>query len=134
MTVQNLWGDLVGLDTARTPAVILQEQAGLLGKLTDEVLSGEVRRNNETRNPESLIATLYVVAQALQQYSVSVVRVDYSLVSPYPVNVESILDGREWKAGSQKRLEEVLGEILSSDVVRKVISSLIAESQMSRPG
>ena len=134
MTVQNLWGDLAGLDTARTPAVILQEQAGLLGKLTDEVLAGEVRRNNETRNPESLIATLYIVASALQRYSVSVVRVDYSLVSAYPVNVESILDGREWKAGSQKRLEEILGEILSSEVVRRVISSLIAESQMSRQG
>lgn len=131
MTVQNLWGDLVGLDTARTPAVILQEQAGLLGKLTDEVLVGEVRRINETRNPESFIATLYIVAPALQQYSVSVVRVDYSLVSAFPVNVDSILDGREWKADSEKQLADILSEILSSDVVRKVISSLIAESQMS---
>ena len=130
MSTQSLWGDLKGLDTVRTPAIILQEQAGLLGQLTNEVLEGEVTRR-VSDSSQRIIVSLYIIAPALQRYRVKILEVEYGFAQMYPATVESSVVLRQRVAVSESALDEILGEILSSHAVRNVISSLIAESKMS---
>ncbi len=131
MTHQNLWGNLESVDPVRTPTVILQEQAGLLGQLTNEILEGEVSRSPVHRKPNSIAATLYVVAPALKNYAVRILSIEYTLAVAYPALVYNSMDDDERQAKSEEELVGILGEILSSENVRKIISSLIAESQLS---
>ena len=130
MSTQNLWGNLEGLDTVRTPAIVLQEQAGLLGQLTNEVLEARVTR--EIIDTSSRInVSLYIIAPALQRYRVKILDVNYGFASVYPAIVSDSLTLKRRTAESEPALDKILGEILSSEGVRIIISSLIAESKMS---
>ena len=132
MSAESLWGSLEGIDTVRTPSMILQEQAGLLGKLTKEVLEGRVGRdivNDDNR----MIVSLYVVAPAIQRYSVQILGLDYNYAKVYPVIVFDSIRGRRRQANTENELLSFLKDTLSSSHVKNVIATLIAESQMSSP-
>ena len=101
-----------------------------MGQLTDEVLEGEVRRSAAFRDPSRVEADLYILAPALRRYRVKVLSVNYALTDAYPARVSSSIDEGEWDAKSEADLESILEEILSSCNVRKVIFSLITESQL----
>ena len=131
MTTENLWGSLDGMDTVRTPTVILQEQAELLGQLTNEMLEGLVRRDVFRIPAKTVSVGLYIVAPTLRLYRVRILTLQYDVASPYPVTVINSIDENSGKAESEPELLQLLAEILSSEVVRKIISSLIAESQIS---
>lgn len=131
MSSKNLWGDLQGLESVRTPALILQEQAGYLGQLTDEILEGVVHRLAAVRASDRVDADLYIVAPALRRYRVKILSVSYSLSDAYPAFVSSYIEEGKWDAKNEADLEGILEGILSSDNVRRVIFSLIAESRMS---
>ena len=135
MSAESLWGGLEDIDTVRTPSVILQEQAGLLGQLTNEVLQGKVKRDPLVDLRESLNVkmTLYIVAPALQSYSVKILDLEYSYTAAYPVSVDSSLDGSQWRATHEDGLKDILKRILSSQAVTNVIATLIAESRMQSP-
>ena len=135
MSAENLWGSLEDIDTVRTPSMILQEQAGLLGLLTNEVLQGKVKRDPlvDLREGSNVKMTLYIVAPALQSYSVKILDLEYSYTTAYPVMVNNSLDGGESRARHENELMEILKRILSSHSVTNVITTLIAESRMSPP-
>ena len=130
MTVQNLWGSLDELDNIRSPAVILQEQAALLGKLTNELLEGVVKRQSEPRH-NRFEALLYVVAPALGPYRIQILEISYSLEKTYPVMFRETLDGRISRVDNEAILLKKLEQFLSSERVRKVLATLISESKMS---
>lgn len=129
MTAQNLWGDLGGLDNIRSPAVILQEQAALLGKLTNELLEGKVRRHS---NPDDnrFEILLYVAAPALGPYRIQILELSYSLEKTYPVMFRDSLDAKFLRVDDEVKLLEKLEELLSSERVRRVLATLISESKM----
>lgn len=131
MSPKNLWGSLQTMDSARTPTVVLQEQAGLLGQLTDEILAGRVSRSSVYKKPDRIGASLTVVAPALGHYIVSILSVEYPLAVAYPALVHNNIDENEWQVETEEELNKVLSDILSSENVRKIISSLIAESQLT---
>ena len=132
MATESLWGNLEGIDTARTPAIILQEQAGLLGKLTNEVLEGKVGRDL-IGDSNRMIVSLYVVAPALQRYRVKILGLDYNYDTVYPINVSNSIEGVRRQATNEDDLVSILREFLSSQRVKNVIATLIAESRMSSP-
>ena len=132
MATESLWGNLEGIDTARTPAMILQEQAGLLGKLTNEVLEGKVGRDL-IGDSNRMIVSLYVVAPALQRYRVKILGLDYNYDTVYPINVSNSIEGVRRQAANEDDLVSILREFLSSQRVKNVIATLIAESRMSSP-
>jgi hypothetical protein len=132
MATESLWGNLEDLDTARTPAMILQEQAGLLGKLTNEVLEGKVGRDL-IGDSNRMIVSLYVVAPALQRYRVKILGLDYNYDTVYPINVSNSIEGVRRQATNEDDLVSILREFLSSQRVKNVITTLIAESRMSSP-
>ena len=130
MATESLWGNLEDLDTARTPAMILQKQAGLLGKLTNEVLEGRVGRDL-IGDSNRRIVSLYVVAPALQRYSIKILGLEYNYDTVYPVNVSNSIAEVSRQATDEEKLVSILRDILSSQRVKNVITTLVAESRMS---
>lgn len=129
MPMQNLWGSFDDVETIRTPALILQEQAGLLGKLTNEVLEGEVRRES-VQTLDGFAVSLYIVAPALQEYHLHILRI-FHRVSMYPVKVEDSINGYIYNASDEAEFVEALRGILSSEKVQHAIAALISEAQLS---
>ena len=130
MTEQNLWGDLTEIDIVRTPAMILQEQAALLGQLTNEVLNGLVRRDSLVPENKFNMA-LYIVAPALRRYRFKVLELSYRVDEAYPVVVRDSIGGYKVEVHDEAELIEILKALLTSESVKRVISTLISESQMS---
>ena len=130
MTEQNLWGDLTEIDIVRTPAMILQEQAALLGQLTNEVLNGLVRRDSLVPENKFNMA-LYIVAPALSRYRFKVLELSYRVDEAYPVVVRDSIGGYKVEVHDEAELIEILKALLTSESVKRVISTLISESQMS---
>ena len=132
MSAESLWGSLEGIDTVRTPSMILQEQAGLLGKLTGEVLEGRVGRDILS-DGNRMIVSLYVVAPAIQRYNIKILGLDYGYATAYPVIVSDSIEGYQKQARTESELVSILKDILSSSHVKNIIATLIAESRMSSP-
>jgi hypothetical protein len=130
MTIKNLWGDFRDIETTRTPALILQEQAGLLAKLTNEVLEGGVTRSKNLRD-DNFYVTLDIIAPALGRYRLQVLDLTYHYINVYPVRVRDSINDLEYKRYDEEELMGTLGRILSSNKVQKAIATLISESQMS---
>ena len=127
---KNLWGELPNVETIRTPYTILKEQASILSEITNGLLIGEVAFNNQTDN--SLSMTLMIKAPSLNNYTYSVVEVQQP-IQLYPVAVINLLEGRMGKYSSEEEFESALGQILSSQDVKRVISGLLAQIHADIP-
>ena len=131
MSDNSLWGDLSDLAPERTPFLVLQEQANLLQKATNEILVGRARR--EMRGGARTVnASLQVVAPALQHYYVEILQMSYDASVLYPVRVQDAFSGEPREVFSEDELKELLSEILTSDRVRTILANLITESQFSQ--
>ena len=129
MTARNLWGDLGDLNTIRTPALILQEQAGYLGELTSGLLEGYIRRDSLARENRFDIS-LYILAPSLGRYRFKVLELSYTIERAYPVRIRDSIGGKDYNAHDENDLLRILGTLLTSESVKRVIASLISESQM----
>ena len=85
-----------------------------------------------TKDGRTIFAYMEIVAPALRSYSIEILRLNYTASELYPVSVGSRVSDREGEASTEDELREELREILTSNEVRSIISSLIAESQLSR--
>jgi hypothetical protein len=127
---KNLWGELPNVETIRTPYTILKEQASILSEITHGLLIGEVVVNSQ--NDKFFTITLRIKAPSLNNYTYSVVEVQQP-IQLYPVAVINLLEGRMGKYSSEEEFENALGEILSSQEVKGVISGLLAQIHADIP-
>ena len=130
MTAQNLWGILGETELGRTPTVVLREQAGLLGQLTNELLEGRVIRRRRLA-VAGIRASLYIVAPAIARYRVKILELNHGLMNIYPVQVLDSIGESEVSVEDEEGLMEALGSILSSEEVKRIISILMSESTMT---
>ncbi len=126
MTVKDLWGELPTQDLVRDPYTILREQAALLGKKTENLLEGRVRRRR--RQSGGFMLYLDIVVPTLDNYSYTVLTVTHGL-ELYPVKMKdqgytTEAELKEYK--DENQFVEALGEILISNQVRKVITNLLS--------
>lgn len=151
---KNLWGELPNPETIRTPYTILKEQASILSEITNGLLIGEVINNQKD---EFFVKTLRIKAPSLNNYTYSVVEVQH-LIKLYPVFVKNLTSDPITKAtdlidslrvnlghsslledpgykkySSEEEFENALGQILSSQEVKRVISSLLAQIHADIP-
>ena len=127
---KNLWGELPNVETIRTPYTILKEQASILSEITNGLLIGEVVVNNQK---DTFVMTLRIKAPSLHNYTYSVVEV-HQPIQLYPVVVINLLvERRGGKYSSEEEFENALGEILSSQEVKGVISGLLAQIHADIP-
>ena len=127
---KNLWGELPNAETIRTPYTILKEQASMLSEITNGLLIGEVAFNNQTDN--SLSMTLMIKAPSLNNYTYSVVRVGQP-IQLYPVTIVNLFINELDRYFSEEEFESALGQILSSQDVKRVISGLLAQIHADIP-
>ncbi|AFZ17530.1 hypothetical protein [Allocoleopsis franciscana] len=151
---KNLWGELPNPETIRTPYAILKEQASLLSEITNGLLIGEVINS---QNGKFFVKILRIKAPSLNNYTYSVVEVQH-LIQLYPVFVKNLtsdpltnatdfiqslmgdlkgyglLEKQGYnKCSSEEEFENALGEILSSQEVKQVISALLAQIHADIP-
>lgn len=131
MSEDSLWGDLSDLAPERTPYLVLQEQANLLQRATNEILVGRVRREMKGI-AKRVTAALQIVAPALQRYYVELLEISYDASILYPVQVRDYYSDNVHHVTSEQELREVLKAILTSEAVRTILANMISESQFSQ--
>lgn len=129
MARRNLWGKLPVDDDIVTPTQLIKEQASHLSDLTRGVLQGEV---SVTRNLSKFEINLFIVAPFLDNYQYTVFWATHSL-ELWPVTVspgwERFNSKQHKSCATAEELEATLGEVLSSEQVQRVVSSLLAQSR-----
>lgn len=160
MTSQkNLWGELPKTETIRTPYTLLKEQASILSEITNGLLIGEV---TNAQRDKFFVNILRIKAPSINNYTYSVVEVQYP-IQLYPVFVKNLTSDKfnnleknlmnaannplmgfvdpggllvqqgYNKYSSEEEFENALGEILSSQEVKQVISALLAQIHADIP-
>jgi hypothetical protein len=139
---KNLWGELPSSETQRTPYTILKEQASMLTEITNGLLVGEVKRSSEVdafseftlgKQSQSFVAYLRIQVPSLNNYTYSVVRIQYP-IRLYPVLVKSLaVEDFHRECSSEEEFENALGQILSSQEVKQVISALLTQIHADIP-
>jgi hypothetical protein len=153
---EDFWPE-INPGSVRTPVAVLREQAGLLGRKTRNLVVGDVRggpveegynslwilpiggsrreENREESEKKGFRYRLDLVAPALGDYRFTALTIAHG-IELYPVSVrnhlvpEAIHPSRnEVRADSEDELKEALREILSSAEMKRVIETLIAQSQ-----
>jgi hypothetical protein len=129
MSTKSLWGQLPTIEGIRTPTQVLKEQATALTNMTNSVLQGDVSVGREYGN---FSIDLNIVAPMLDNYHYHVVRATHGL-DLYPVTIApgwELYDRKEKiECADESELETALGKILSSQKVRSVVASLLAQSR-----
>jgi hypothetical protein len=129
MIEENLWGKLPLGDDLATPVSILRKQSVVLGELTGGLLTGRITSTPVSLNSESMMMhSLNIVAPALSNYSVEIVRV-FHPPTLYPTKVRPMLVAPPIldEVVDESALKEKLAEILQDSKVHAIVRSLLAQ-------
>lgn len=125
MSTVNLWGVLPEPVGSRPPVTILREQAAFLGNATNNILVGEVTRVTSTRR-WPFRYDFDIRAAALDDYIYSVLSIQHG-VEMYPVELNDTEGKKE--CNNEEEYLYAIADVLSSERVRKAISSLLTLSK-----
>jgi hypothetical protein len=129
MSPKNLWGKLPDTETITTPTTILKEQAAELTEMTKAVLLGDVTVVQQYSKFE---LQLIIRVPLLDNYEYVVLYATHTL-DLYPVTVSPGWDRYTAKSQvtctNREEFESAVGTILSSDKMRQVLTSLVAQSR-----
>ncbi len=123
----SLWGEIETAEEVVPPVTILKRQASELGKMTHQILQGdvEVDRRNDTFNLD-----FYITAPVLDNYRYWVLRLAQPM-DMYPVRLlPAQQDGQNWiKCTDEEQLLAELAKVLSSPRIKRTIGMLLAQSK-----
>jgi hypothetical protein len=132
----DLWGDIPEPEAEKTPFAILTEQASLLQEKTKGLLKGRVTRIIKEGSGQ-LCYMLEIVAPKLDNYSFGVLIISYDIDTIYPVTLECLVTYEDkdeddiFTCESEEEFLSLLGNILSSKEVKKVIQRLLLHIESS---
>jgi hypothetical protein len=130
MPTLNLWGQLPPTEKIRTPTQILKEQATALDDMTKGALQGSVTVRHDSQGTFNI--DLDIVAPALDNYTYNVLEASHGL-NLYPVKVRPGWKKFEYKehfeCADEEQLDLALGQVLTSPEVKRVITTLLAQSR-----
>jgi len=118
----------------RTPAVILKEQAGLLGQMTHNIVRAEVK-TFKSETGDMLVYAFALVAPALDNYTVYLFQVYHKPTELYPLKIYSDVivsageTRRSWSAPNEQEFKRILKIIFAHPKTSTAIRSLMAQSQ-----
>jgi len=128
MAKENLWGPIEPVPSMRTPTNVLKEQASALSQMTKGVLRGKVHVGNRGG---TFLIDLSIIAPAINNYEFDVAHVEHELAL-YPVTVvaawERYEQGKTVTCQNEEEFTTALTTILQSELVRRAIASLLAQS------
>lgn len=129
MSAKNLWGQLPSASEITTPTQILKEQASELTNMTKGVLYGDVHVKQRSGKFE---LEFVIQVPVLDNYEYVVLYVKHGL-SLYPATVvpgwDQYAAEKQVACADKEQLETAIGAILSSDHVKRIVASLIAQSR-----
>lgn len=125
MAERNMWGDFKDVEKIKTPAVYLREQADILSKNTNSVLMGEV--TSEVSPSGRFRVELDIMVPTLNNYRYTVVTIRHGL-KIYPINITDNTNSLVFECKDEEQFLSKLEPILSSPGIKRVISTLIAQS------
>ncbi|GAB4202400.1 MAG: hypothetical protein OHK0022_25560 [Roseiflexaceae bacterium] len=134
--MEDLWPDDISFNAIKAPVAILKEQAALLGKKTNKIVTAKItRRTNETFKP--FMYTFHLVAPALQNYHYRLFSIGHD-INLYPVTFHIDTDIRkelhpgkepfEFTAENEDDFISLLRQILKSKKTKFIIESILAQS------
>jgi hypothetical protein len=131
MSTKDLWGELPVESEIKLPVTILKEQASILGEKTNKIL--EARVDPITIAGEAVAYSFDIIAPALSNYRFKVLYITHPAIFVYPLHIEfqENVAGHWVQAGCEDEGQfiEMLGQILSSELVHKAVGALIAQSK-----
>lgn len=141
--MENLWPDFSKIESIRVPAEILEEQAKLLPKITNDMIYATVEKD-ENIDPyvTADLALLdfkynfYIRAKFIESYGFRVFKLYHDIVI-YPIHIDldrSIrselgIDTGIIQIDNEKEFIDFIKEVFGSNKIRNVISSLISLSK-----
>jgi hypothetical protein len=132
--VEDFWpSDFTTLTDDPEPALLLKQQAKILGRRTNGVVEGVVKNSTVAG---TVYYSLYLKAPALGDYEFKVLHIAIPLsqvaTNPFPLTVEhSIASGLPMQVQNMDEFRRWLRVALSSEPVASVIGRLIKQSQAS---
>ena len=127
MERENLWGTLPSVDKIKTPLVILQDQAALLGDITNNQLVGYIEYFDYPSKGLSE-ARLYISVPALQNYKILILSLHFSYLEIYPVRLRNtISDNQIIECKNEDEFKTALQNIFTSEHVQKIITALLVQ-------
>ena len=128
-TTIDLWPSDFGSPEIEYPDVILKQQAALLGDKTQHLVEAEVHSpDNGLLLRDKILKTFYLVAPALAGYRYRLFTIQYD-VNPYPVIITGYSDAGGRICQTKTEFLTALKDLFASDETRRVIASLLAQSQ-----
>jgi hypothetical protein len=145
MDRDDLWGDLPESDNATNPAILLRQQASLLGSKTRNVLTGVVTRptpswsdvaqlaagaleDKRSQKEEVVELRFSIRCSALDNYTFHVLTLKYPLLTIFPVRVFDDVTEEEHICRSDDELRRTLQHVFASPQLRRVIAALLREA------
>ena len=134
----DLWPSyLESLAPARTPLIILKEQASLLGLKTRNLVEAQVVEVPRLSEDEPFAFDFRLVASQFGGYRFSLFRIYYG-ITLYPVRfrIDEDICREMWpessepfvRADSEQEFVQVLERLLGAEKTRRVIGALLAQS------
>jgi len=156
--MHDLWPDNIETIDTKSPVAILQEQAALLGQKTKNLVKAQVIRGKQPSIDDIKLATSFsklpslaeptfvydflITAPPLDFYTYRAFTIQHS-IDLYPVRIWADQDIRvEIAPESTKRIIEaaseaefiyILGQILATEKIRRVIGALLAQIEVVTP-
>lgn len=129
MAQESFWGDLSDLATVKAPVAFLREQANVLSDASGNVLRGEVT-SSTSRISNELHLRLDIVAPGLNNYRYTVLRLSHKNPAQlYPLQLSGTINHETIECHTEEAFLAQLKRILSSPTVRRVIETLLAQSE-----
>lgn len=138
---QDLWPDDIASVTVISPKTIVEEQGKILGQKTNNLIVGELTKNDYLSRSYKLFYDFYLYCSSLN-YSYDLFKLSFDPAENYPVDIkpdsmilkESFVDfpktnNDEVIAKSEEELIEILRKIFSSSKTRKVIAGILSQVQ-----
>lgn len=121
----DLWPDDFGTSDKKPPIAILREQAEVIGMKTQKRVLGRVSTSQHDKGFSPLFQ---FVAPYLDNYSYLLFSVIHKLEF-YPMTVRDVENDQNYPCTTESEFIERLKFIFHSDRVKKVIQSLLSQSE-----
>ena len=121
----DLWPNDLGATDVVPPVVILRQQAALLGTRFKYAITGEVQSDDIDGK---FLHGFYIVAPALGDYHYLLFSIIHG-IELYPLAIQGVKDMTSLSCNDEQTFIGSLQGIFQSEWTRKVIASLLAQSQ-----
>ena len=108
------------------PRALIRQQAAALANITNGLLDGGFSQQSL---PNGTIVDILSMRVPRLGYSMTILRVTSTLLQPYPVIVEDLINDEVHQKVSQEGYSGVIRHILSSEKMQKIIIALKAQAE-----